>query len=106
MSRLLMVGILILGLALGSSIATAQNYSQSKPSPEVMFLDGLVGRPIGIAATAVGFATLVATLPFTLPSGSTGQAARGLVREPAAWTIGRPLGQNYMFHRHQRFWLP
>ncbi|MFP3867529.1 MAG: hypothetical protein ACLFUU_05095 [Desulfobacteraceae bacterium] len=106
MSRILVVVMLIVVMTVSSGIAAAQSYSQSRPSPEVMFFDGLVGRPLGVAATAVGCATLVATLPFTLPSGSTGQAARGLVREPAAWTFGRPLGQNYMYQRNQRFWLP
>jgi len=106
MTRILVVVMLIGGLAMGSGVAAAQSYSQSRPSPEVMLFDGLIGRPIGIAATAGGFATLVATLPFSLPSGSTAQAARGLVGEPAAWTFRRPLGHNYMDQRQQRFWLP
>jgi hypothetical protein len=57
-----------------------------------MMLDLLILRPLGLLATGVGSAAFVVSLPFTLPSGSTGAAACELVREPFAYTFARPLG--------------
>ncbi len=65
-----------------------------KPPSSVMFLDAAIGRPLGLATTVVGTTLFVVTLPFTAPSGSAGDAARGLVVEPAGWTFVRPLGRS------------
>ncbi|MBM4274926.1 MAG: hypothetical protein FJ134_10780 [Deltaproteobacteria bacterium] len=65
-----------------------------KPSSAVMFLDAAVGRPLGLATTIVGTTLFVVTLPFTAPSGSAGEAAHGLVVQPAGWTFVRPLGRS------------
>ncbi len=57
-----------------------------------MLLDVLVLRPLGLVATGLGAGVFVLTLPFTLPSGSMGDAACGLVADPLAYTFSRPLG--------------
>jgi hypothetical protein len=57
-----------------------------------MMLDLLVLRPLGLLATGVGSVALVVSLPFTLPSGSVGETACELVREPFSYTFTRRLG--------------
>jgi hypothetical protein len=61
-------------------------------SAEAMIADTIVVRPICFAATAVGTAFFIVSLPFSLISRSTPKAARALVAKPAAATFTRPLG--------------
>ena len=58
-----------------------------------MAADALIGRPLGLGATILGTGAFVATLPFTVCSGSVRDAARGMIKEPGAWTFTRPLGE-------------
>ena len=57
-----------------------------------MLVDVIVLRPFGIAATVLGAAVFVVSLPFTLPTRSVDQAAQRLVVDPAKFTFVRPLG--------------
>jgi hypothetical protein len=68
--------------------------TQFEPTSGVMFVDALVGRPMGLGTTILGTGVFVVTLPFTAPSGDVGTAARALVGAPAGWTFLRPLGQS------------
>ena len=71
-----------------------QAYPPKEPlSPEGAAADLLLSRPGGLVATAVGAAVLVVTLPFSLLSGTTNEAAQKLVVEPADHTFRRPLGE-------------
>jgi hypothetical protein len=63
------------------------------PSSSVMAFDGLIGRPLGLAATIVGTTLFVVELPMTFYSDTTCEAAWGLVSRPAGWTFARPLGR-------------
>jgi hypothetical protein len=63
------------------------------PSSTTMAFDGLIGRPLGAAAFAVGLALLVVEAPLTFASDTTSEAAWGLVGRPAGWTFVRPLGR-------------
>jgi hypothetical protein len=58
-----------------------------------MLVDGIVVRPLGIAATIIGAAGWVVTLPFSLLGGNAGGAADALVMDPARFTFTRPLGE-------------
>lgn len=58
-----------------------------------MAVDLIVVRPLGIAATIFGAAGFVIALPFTLPTGTTGDTAREWVARPFEYTFNRPLGQ-------------
>ena len=58
-----------------------------------MIADFVLLRPLGIAATTVGTAFFIASLPFSLPSRSAGAAFQKLVTEPAAFTFARRLGE-------------
>lgn len=57
-----------------------------------MAVDVVIARPAGVIATAIGSVLWVVALPFTLPTGSAGDAARELVIAPAQYTFKRPLG--------------
>jgi len=63
------------------------------PSSSVMAVDGLIGRPLGLASTIAGTGIFVVTLPISLISESTEDAAWGLVGRPGGWTFVRPLGR-------------
>ena len=57
-----------------------------------MIFDLVLLRPLGLAATVIGTAFFVVSLPFSALGGNTGEAAKKLVVEPAKYTFSRPLG--------------
>jgi hypothetical protein len=63
------------------------------PSSAVVAADAVIGRPVGLATTIAGAGVFLVTLPMSAISGSTGEAAWGLVGRPAGWTFMRPFGQ-------------
>ncbi len=54
--------------------------------------DVFIARPLGLAATVIGTAIYVVSLPFALTSGSQRQTADTLIRKPFAFTFKRQLG--------------
>lgn len=60
---------------------------------EAILADGLVVRPFGVLATALGSVAFVLTLPFTIPTKSVNKTAQKLVVDPARYTFTRPIGQ-------------
>ncbi|MCC7414322.1 MAG: hypothetical protein IT495_22095 [Gammaproteobacteria bacterium] len=63
-----------------------------KPSLEYMLADGLVLRPLGLAATIIGGAIYAVTLPFSLAGGNADEAAETFVTQPVDYTFRRCLG--------------
>lgn len=59
---------------------------------EAMLLDTVFLRPVSLVGAAVGMAAWVVSLPFSLPSGSSGEAWGALVETPLNYTFSRPLG--------------
>jgi hypothetical protein len=57
-----------------------------------MMGDLALQRPFGLVRTVVGTAAWVVALPFTIFSGSVGDAGDKLIVEPGAHTFTRPLG--------------
>ena len=57
-----------------------------------MMFDLVLLRPLGLAATVIGTAFFVVSLPFSILGGNTGEAAKKLMVEPAKYTFTRPLG--------------
>ena len=57
-----------------------------------MMADVVIARPLGLAATAVGSAIFVISLPFALMTKGVGDSAKALVVAPAKITFARPLG--------------
>ncbi len=76
------------------------------PSSGVMAVDGLVGRPLGLAAIAVGTATFIVTLPASLATHTADEAAWGLMGRPAAWTFDRPLGRGNPAYEERPIFRP
>lgn len=74
----------------GTSIAN--DGDRPEPTGGEMFVDALVVRPMTLAASVVGAATWVVTLPFTLFSGNAGDAGKAWVVDPLGYTFVRPLG--------------
>jgi hypothetical protein len=89
----LLAGVLALTLAAGPVLAYDSEQSQRDPSTSEMFIDATIARPLGVLALIMGTAAFVVSLPFTIPSHSTDQAARTLVRAPTTHTFKRPLGR-------------
>jgi hypothetical protein len=78
------------------SWAFAQDQTlHEEASAEGIIIDFALLRPLGVAATVVGTGFFVASLPFSVITGSTGVAFRKLVAEPASFTFARPLGKVY-----------
>jgi hypothetical protein len=59
---------------------------------ESMLLDTAILRPVSLVGAAVGAAAWIVSLPFSLPSGSSGEAWDALVETPLNYTFSRPLG--------------
>jgi hypothetical protein len=73
--------------------AFAEGYMmEDEASAESMMADVVALRPLGIAATGVGVVFFVVSLPFSVITGSTGEAFGRLVADPATFTFARPLG--------------
>lgn len=62
------------------------------PSGAAMAVDAVLVRPMGLVGTTVGSVLFVLSLPFSLLSGTTGEAAEQLVADPFMYTFARPLG--------------
>ncbi len=87
---------LSMGLSAGPVGATGYQpgaYEAGRPSAAAMFVDGVLVRPLGIVATALGSVTWLVTLPFSALGGNVGEAGKSLVKDPARFTFARPLGE-------------
>ena len=83
----------ILLIAPWASTALAEEYFEREdPSGGMMIYDMCLVRPIGIVATAVGSVFWVISLPFSALGDNTDEATQALVKDPAAYTFSRPLG--------------
>lgn len=71
---------------------TAQQAPKDEYSAGQMIADLIFGRPLGLAATVVGTALFIATIPFSAAGGNLEQAGQVLVKDPAMFTFKRPLG--------------
>ena len=86
------------GTILGLGTATP---ALAHTDPDQAFFDAVLGRPVGFAATIVGGAVFVVSLPFTAASGSIKSSADSLVGKPGRFTFTRPLGDfSYPHNRH------
>ncbi len=74
--------------------AMAQEYFETEDtSGGAMLYDTVVLRPVGFVATIVGSVFWVVSLPFSAAGGNVDAATTKLVKEPAAYTFKRPLGE-------------
>ena len=84
---LLTVSLLIGGLY--STGWAGDNLKQDPVSQGWSLLDLLVARPLSVAAGIGGSAIFVATLPFTIPSRTTRDAAQMFIYEPFQFSFNR-----------------
>jgi hypothetical protein len=89
---ILMISVLLIA-PFASSAMAEEYFEREDPSGGMMIFDFLVVRPVGIVATAVGSVFYVVSLPFSLLGQNPGEAGVALVKEPAAYTFTRPLGE-------------
>ncbi len=71
---------------------SAEYFETEDPSGGAMMFDLAVVRPVGIVATAVGCVFFVVSAPFAALGGNIDTASEKLVKDPAAFTFKRPLG--------------
>ncbi len=76
-----------------TSAFSAQYWEAEDPSGGEMVFDFVVLRPVGLVATAVGSVFFVLSSPFAALGGNMDTAKEKLVKDPAAFTFKRPLGQ-------------
>jgi hypothetical protein len=85
--------LLTVSLVIGSLCSTgwaADKLRRDDPlSQGWSLVDLLVARPLGIAAGIGGSAVFVVTLPFTVPSGSVGDAASMFIFQPFEFSFLR-----------------
>ena len=88
----IIAAMLIMPLATTSALAI-EYWDAEDPSGGEMVFDVVVLRPVGLVATAVGCVFWVVSSPFAALGGNMDVASEKLVKDPAAFTFKRPLGQ-------------
>ena len=83
---------LVISLIIALIVSQAQAQESDRPSSGAMMIDVPI-RVLSLGLSVVSTAFFVVALPFTLTSGSTGEAWETLVEEPFEFTFFRPLGQ-------------
>jgi len=63
---------------------------------EVNIVDLLIARPLGVVAGIMGTGIFVVSLPFTLPTGGTKDAARMFIVEPFKFSFTREFNEEDM----------
>ena len=82
--------IILLVLMLISPLLYVEGWAQTKtPDDEIPMMDVLVARPMGVAAGIVGTAFFIVTLPFTVPTKSTGRSAKMFITDPFHFSFCR-----------------
>ena len=90
---LLMVLVMFFSLVAAPAFAGTETGGSTEYGAEAMVFDTVFLRPFGLLATVFGSAIFVVSLPFSIPGGNTGVAAKKLVADPFRYTFKRPLGQ-------------
>lgn len=93
----LLAGLLAMTTMLMPLSANAAAFSymedEAKPTGGEMMADAFLMRPFMLVSTVVTTVTFVVMLPFSALGGNVGESAETLVKEPAAYTFMRPLGE-------------
>lgn len=93
LNKLALAGLVAM-LALATLPASANEGAQrvEEPGTAAMMADLVVARPVGVVITALGTATFLVSLPFTLAGGNVAESGEKLVVGPAQETFNRCLG--------------
>jgi hypothetical protein len=87
-----LVAISCVALLAGGAPAMADDYASPSDAGADMLADIFIVRPISLAGSILGAAVFIVTLPFTLVTQSTDEAAKELLGNPLEYTFNRPLG--------------
>jgi hypothetical protein len=89
-----MASAVVLAVSPMAASANTGDFFESNVSDNsgVMMADIVFARPLGVVASAVGFALFIVSLPFSITSNSGGEVAEQLVSEPLRYTFERPIG--------------
>ena len=79
-------------MPLATTALAAEYFETEDPSGGAMMFDFAVVRPVGLVATAIGCVFFVVSSPFAALGGNIDKAGEKLVKDPAAFTFKRPLG--------------
>jgi len=89
----LISAVLLFTWAASPALAGEKQYVAGEDRNAVsMIFDLVLLRPLGLAATVIGTAFFIVSLPVSAIGGNTGEAAKKLVVAPAKYTFSRPLG--------------
>lgn len=78
--------------ALAQDVAVDPFREEQGTTPGFVVFDALLVRPLSLAATCIGTAAFVVSLPIALVTRQTRQTVEILMKEPAEYTFTRPLG--------------
>ena len=91
-SMVVLVAVALISVVLAAPASAQVEIETREPGAGAMTYDLLLLRPLGIAATVVGSAIFVVSLPFSALGRNVGNAGRVLVANPFSFTFNRPLG--------------
>jgi hypothetical protein len=89
----LLVSIFIISFMPISPVYASNIDEPFEGSAGAMAFDLILMRPVGLAATIVGAAVFIVSIPFSALGGNSEAAAEKLINEPLFFTFQRPLGQ-------------
>jgi hypothetical protein len=92
-SMILVMVVSLLLIPFGTSALAQEYFETEEPSGGAMIFDFCVVRPVGLLATAVGAVAFVVSWPFSALGDNSDVAGQKLIKEPAAYTFKRPLGE-------------
>jgi len=91
--NVLLVFVFVISFVFISPVCAANIDEPFEGTAGAMTFDLILMRPIGLAATIVGTAVFIVSLPFSALGGNSEAAQEKLVKEPFFFTFQRPLGQ-------------
>jgi hypothetical protein len=86
------IGLLIL-IPMGTSVYAQSPVMVQEKTAEGMAFDLVVLRPLGLVSTLVGSVMFAAGLIFSIPGDNVEESGQLLMKDPAKFTFGRPLGE-------------
>jgi len=96
--KLLSMGLIIalILIPFGSGLMAQSTRTKAPSEQEIttgkMAADLILVRPAGFLGTLFGTAIFIVGIPFSAIGGNTGETFQKLVKDPAAYTFARPLG--------------
>ena len=89
----LLVSIFIVSFVPISPVCASNIDEPFEGTAGAMAFDLIIMRPVGFAASILGTAIFIVSIPFSALGGNGEAAAEKLIKEPLFFTFQRPLGQ-------------